>query len=162
MLQSALVVLLVRRWAPGVLGAGGLGSIHSVRVLARGSAAVLVGCLAGAVMGSFVLWLAHGEVTWLDAALWFGRQFGGVMIVSSVGHLTWERLVQPEQVRRSSASRAERLALWLASGLVYGAVFLLPLPFAYAAVPCRSGAPSASPPTRPPCTRRRSARSPCR
>ena len=133
--QSGVVVLLIRAWAPGNLGAGGVGSIHSVSVLSRGTVAVTVGCLVGALVGAVGLWLGAGTVMWPDALLWFGRQFCGVMIVGSIGHLTWERLVQPQQARRPSASRAEHVALWLVSGLVYGGIFLLPVPLAYVTIP---------------------------
>ena len=69
------------------------------------------------------------------AVLWFGRQFCGIMIVGSIGHLTWERLVQPQQARRPSASRAEGAGTVgrLRAGL--RRVFLLPAPLAYATIP---------------------------
>ena len=130
-LQMALTVVLVRRWLPGVLGAGGADSIHSLPVLMRGAAAVLVGCVAGAVVGSCVLWLDAGAITWRDGLLLFARQFAGVMIVGSVGHLTWERLVMPPDGRRSSGSARELAFLWILSGLAYGLVFSMSLPLTY-------------------------------
>ncbi|WP_165356925.1 ATP-binding protein [Nocardioides zhouii] len=134
-IQSALVVILIRRWIPEALGAGGTQSIHSLPVLARGTMTVAIGCLVGAAIGTTGLWLETGAVTWRDGLLWFGQQFGSIMLVGSVGHLTWERLVQPHAARRPASSRSELALLWLASGLVYGVVFLLPLPLAYAAIP---------------------------
>ena len=133
LLQTWLVVVVLRRWVPGALGTGGEASIHSLPVLARGTTAVMLGCAVGALVGCAGLLLDLGAVTWVDLAQWFGRQLCGLMIVASVGHLTWERLTQPH--RRPAAGAAELALLWLASAVAYGMVFSRPLPLAYLAIP---------------------------
>ena len=133
LLQTWLVVAVLRRWVPGALGTGGGASIHSLPVLVRGTASVVLGCAAGALVGSAGLLLETGSLSWVDVALWFGRQLCGLMVVASVGHLTWERLTQPH--RRSAAGRSELALLWLGSALAYGMVFSRPLPLAYLVIP---------------------------
>ena len=113
LLQTWLVVAVLRRWVPGALGTGGEASIHSLPVLLRGTASVAIGCAAGALVGSAGLLLETGSLSWVDVALWFGRQLCGLMVVASVGHLTWERLTQPH--RRPAAGAPELALLWTAS-----------------------------------------------
>ncbi|MCF6379280.1 ATP-binding protein [Nocardioides KLBMP 9356] len=133
LLQASLIVFLLRRWVPGALGTGGTTSIHSLPVLLRGTGVVVLGCIAGTAVGTTGLWLDSGSLTWTDVALWFGRQVCGVMIVASVGHLTWERLrgARPGVV----ASDLELGVLWATSVLAYGLIFSQQLPLAFLAVP---------------------------
>lgn len=131
--QAVVVIVLLRRWVPGALGTGGTGSIHSLPTLLRGTGTVALGCALGTVIGVAGLWLGAESVTWSDAALWFGRQFGGLMIVASVGHLTWEHLTQPR--RRSRTSRTELAVLWAVSVVGYGLVFSRALPLTYLVIP---------------------------
>jgi signal transduction histidine kinase len=133
LLQTWLVVAVLRRWVPGALGTGGGASIHSLPVLARGTASVALGCAAGALVGCVALLLDSGSFTWVDAAQWFGRQLCGLMIVASVGHLTWERLTQPH--RRPAAGAPELALLWATSALAYTVVFTHELPVAFLVIP---------------------------
>ncbi|RYB88394.1 hypothetical protein EUA06_21245 [Nocardioides glacieisoli] len=133
LLQTWLVVAVLRRWVPGALGTGGEASIHSLPVLLRGTASVAIGCAAGALVGSAGILLETGSLSWVDVALWFGRQLCGVMIVASVGHLTWERLTQPH--RRPAAGAPELALLWATSALAYTVVFTHELPVAFLVIP---------------------------
>ena len=137
MIQTALVVLLVRRWAPGNLGSGGVGSIHSVPVLSRGTTAVAVGCLAGAAWWDVrALAGPRRRSRGPTPLLWFGRQFCGVMIVEqrrapdlgaarAAGAVTPVRGVQRRAAWLCGSRRGWSTA-WSSS---------CPCPLAYAAIP---------------------------
>lgn len=133
LVQTWLVVAVLRRWVPGALGTGGEASIHSLPVLLRGTASVAIGCAAGALVGSAGLLLETGSLSWVDVALWFGRQLCGLMVVASVGHLTWERFSQPHS--RRGAGAPELALLWAITALAYAVVFARVLPLGFLAIP---------------------------
>ncbi|GAA0981845.1 Phytochrome-like protein cph1 [Nocardioides aquaticus] len=135
--EAALAVLLVRRWCPQLLGAGGQDSVHDPGVVARGVAAVALATGVGAVAASLSLaaaGLAGPGAGFLD---WWARHLTGLVVVAAVTHLLWERLLR----RRAGlpapgwtrTSRLEAVALGVVSLASYGTVFLqdsgLPLTF---------------------------------
>ena len=62
-LQTAVTGLLLRRWCPTMLGAGGTASIRSPRNLAAMAGAAAIGCALGAAIGTLGLWLDDAPVS---------------------------------------------------------------------------------------------------
>ncbi|WP_309647660.1 ATP-binding protein [Nocardioides sp.] len=134
--QTLLMVTLLRRWCPGLLGAGGSVSVHEPGVLVRGSAAVLVATGVGAVIGTSVLMGLDAPAQGLVLLDWWARNLAGVFLVGAVGHLAWEWVRESRSRGRwvlVPRSRVPELVGLLAiSVAAYGAVFLqseLPLSF---------------------------------
>ncbi|WP_341926683.1 ATP-binding protein [Nocardioides psychrotolerans] len=134
--QTLLMVTLLRRWCPGILGAGGSVSVHEPGVLVRGSAAVLVATGVGAVIGAGVVTATDAPVQGLVLLDWWARNLAGVFLVGAVGHLAWEWVRESRSrgrwvlVPRSRVP--ELIGLLAVSVAAYGAVFLqsgLPLSF---------------------------------
>jgi signal transduction histidine kinase len=134
--QTWLTVALVRRWCPGLLGAGGTESFRSPRSLAHACGAAAIGSLVGAVIGSFGVWLATGAVwdAWVPQA-WFGRHFTGIVVFGCVGHLAWEWYTQRVAPRTRGGNRRELVVLWGVSAVVLLFVFLQPLPLVFLVMP---------------------------
>lgn len=133
-LQTWVVVLLLRRWCPSLLGVGGSASFRSPRVLALTAAAAALGCLVGAAVGTLGLWLSGVPVDAWTAVAWFARHFTGVLVFGGVGHLAWEWRTQSVAPRARAGTRLELALLWTVSLLVACAVFLQPLPLAFIVV----------------------------
>lgn len=133
--QTWLVVVLLRRWCPDLLGAGGADSVHSPRTLVVATGIVLVSCALGALLVSLGLWAAGDQLDAAVALLVWGRQVAGILAVGSVGHLGWEWLSGPADERIRGGSRRELVALWLVSVLALVAVFSQPLPLVFLVVP---------------------------
>lgn len=133
--QTWLLVMLLRRWCPTLLGAGGTESIRSPRSLAYTCAAAALGSLAGAVIGSYGVWLAgSGWDVWVPQA-WFGRHFSGILVFGSIGHLAWERRTRRVAPRTRGGTRREFVVLWAVSALIVALVFLQPLPIVFLVIP---------------------------
>jgi integral membrane sensor domain MASE1 len=130
-LQTAVVGLLLRRWCPTMLGAGGTASIRSPHNLAVTAAAAAVGCAVGALVGTLGLWLDESPVTALSALAWFARHFTGVVTVGAVGHLAWEWWTQPIASRTHSGTRSELVLLWAVSVALAVVLFLQPYPLGF-------------------------------
>lgn len=133
--QTWLVVALLRRWCPTVIGAGGEESVHTFRTLAVGTAIVLLSCLVGAAVLTLGLWTTGETPDLQDAALVWGRQVAGTLAVGSVGHLAWEWRRGHGARRVGGGGRAELAALWAASAAAAVAIFLQPLPLVFLLVP---------------------------
>ena len=133
-LQTAVAVLLLRRWCPTMLGAGGTASIRSPRTLAAMAAAAATGCVVGAAVGTLGLWLDAQPVTALTPVAWFARHFAGVLTVGAVGHLAWEWRTQPIPDRIRGGSRTELVVLWIVSVAVTALLFLQPYPVVFVVI----------------------------
>ncbi len=133
-LQTWVIVLLVRRWCPSLLGVGGSASFRSPRVLALTAAAATIGCVVGAVVGTVALWAAGVPVDVQTLVAWFARHFTGVLVFGGVGHLAWEWRTQSVPPRAQGGTRLELALLWVVSLLAASAVFLQPLPLAFVVV----------------------------
>ena len=110
--QAWLVVVLVRRYCPTLLGAGGGDSVHEPAILARGTICALVATLAGALIGGTGLAIETGAWEWTPFITWFGRTFAGLMVVGATGHLIWERIRSGRRFDLGTGRRGE-LALML-------------------------------------------------
>lgn len=132
--QTAVVVWLVRRWCPSLLGAGGTQSFRSPRVLAQASAAIALGCLVGAVIGTVGVAASGAEVDAWTPAAWFARHFTGVLVFGGLGHLAWEWRTQSVPPRAQGGSRLELALLWAISLAASSLVFLQPLPLVFLVV----------------------------
>ncbi|GAA1941394.1 hypothetical protein GCM10009797_38190 [Nocardioides hwasunensis] len=129
--QTWLLGLLVRRWCPTLLGAGGTASLRSPRTLATVCCAVALGCLAGAAVGTLALWTSDMTVDVWTAVAWFARHVTGVLSVGGVGHLAWEWRTQTIPQRAQGGHRQELALLWVVSLAGTVVIFLQPLPLAF-------------------------------
>ncbi len=94
-LQTVLVVGLLRRFLPDLWGCGGNRSIDSPRVLATYLGCVGAGVLVSAVAVSLV-WLVMGDAdARYDVLLWLGRNSCGILLVTTPGLLLFQYLAQP-------------------------------------------------------------------
>ncbi|KRE96316.1 hypothetical protein ASG76_04630 [Nocardioides sp. Soil774] len=133
-LQAWLTVVLLRRWCPTLMGAGGQASVHTFGILAAGTGVVLLACLAGAVVLTLGLWVG-GNLDLESALLVWGRQVAGTLAVGSVGHLGWEWLRGRSGTRTAGGDRTELVVFWLVSTAVLVVVFVQPLPLVFLVVP---------------------------
>lgn len=133
--QTWLAVVLLRRWCPTLLGAGGTESFRSPRTLAYTCAAGVLASMVGAVIGAFGVWAAGGGWDPLVPLAWFGRHFTGILVVGCIGHLAWEWHTQRVAPRARGGKRLELVALWGVSAVVVVAVFLQSLPIVFLIVP---------------------------
>lgn len=133
--QTWLTVVLLRRWCPTLLGAGGTESFRSPRSLAYTCGAGALGSLLGAAIGTLGVWLSDAPLdVWVPQA-WFGRHFTGILVVGCVGHLAWEWYTQPVAPRARGGHRLELVLLWVASVVAVVGIFLQPLPIVFLVVP---------------------------
>lgn len=130
-LQTAVAVLLLRRWCPTMLGTGGTHSIRSPRALAVTAGSAAIGCALGAAVGTLGLYLDDVPVTGLTPVAWFARHFAGVLTVGAVGHLAWEWHTQTIPARVRGGSRAELVLLWVVSVAVTALLFVQPYPVVF-------------------------------
>lgn len=129
--QTAVIGLLLRRWCPEILGAGGTASIRSPRTLVVAGAAAAVGCLAGAGIGTVGVWVDAADATVMTAVAWFARHVVGVVTVGAVGHLAWEWHTQDIPARTHEGGRLELAVLWVVSVVATLAVFDQPYPVTF-------------------------------
>jgi signal transduction histidine kinase len=129
--QTWLVVLLLRRWCPMMLGAGGTQSLRSPRTLATASAATIIGCAVGAAVGPVGLLLDGAQTGPLAVVAWFARHVAGILTVGGVGHLAWEWRTQAIPPRAMGGSRLELVLLWVTSIAATATIFLLPYPLTF-------------------------------
>ena len=133
--QTWLLVALLRRWCPTLLGAGGTESFRSPRTLGCACAAAAVGSLVGASIGAYGVWLAgSGWDAWVPQA-WFGRHFSGILVFGCIGHLAWERRIRRVAPRTRGGTPRELVVVWAVSALVVALVFLQPLPIVFLVIP---------------------------
>ncbi|GAA5112830.1 hypothetical protein GCM10023339_16350 [Alloalcanivorax gelatiniphagus] len=132
--QTWVLGLLVRRWCPTILGAGGTASLRSPMVLLVGTAAVAVACLLGAAVGTTGVWVSTGDVDVWTTVAWFARHVAGIVAVGGVGHLAWEWHTQRIPPRTHGGSRRELVLLWVVSVGATTGLFLQPLPLEFLVV----------------------------
>lgn len=149
--QTAIIGILVRRWCPTLLGAGGTTSLRSPRNLLATGVAAIVGSATGALIGTLGLWVDGVPVTPVTALAWFGRHVAGVLTVGAVGHLAWEWRTQPVPARTHGGSRTEFVLLSVGSVAVTVGLFVQPYRWSSSSLPPPSGLPPASPRSLPRC-----------
>ncbi len=130
-IQTWLVVMLLRRWCPTLLGAGGTESLRSPRTLGVASAAAIVGCAVGAAIGPVGLLLDGAPTGPTAVVAWFARHVAGVLTFGGVGHLAWEWRTQAIPPRAMGGSRFELVLLWVISVVATVVVFLQPYPLTF-------------------------------
>ena len=129
--QTWVLGLLLRRWCPALLGAGGTASFRTPRDLLVSCGAAALACTVGALVGTLGLRLdGSGADTWALVG-WFGRHLAGILGVGWVGHLAWEWRTQSLPARARGGTRAELVLLWVVSIVATAAVFLQPLPLSF-------------------------------
>ena len=83
--QTWMVVLLLRRWSPGTRGCGGDRPLEAPRTVARLGAALVVGLAVGTALGvtiaAAIPSIPVQFVDPVDSLLWFGRNLGSALIV---------------------------------------------------------------------------------
>jgi signal transduction histidine kinase len=125
LLQTIVIVELMRRALPELWGCGGTEAIDSSRRLARYLACVAAGVLVSTVVGVSWWRLVGGEGHFPLALLWFGRNACGVLVVATPVLLLLQYLDQPRPRRKQWAgSGLEFLAACATSALLHGLVFL--------------------------------------
>jgi len=129
--QTAVIGLLMRRWCPEMLGAGGTASIRSPRTLAMAGAAAAVGCLTGALIGTVGIWADAADATVMTTVAWFARHVVGVLTIGAVGHLAWEWRTQAIPPRTHEGRSVELAVLWVVSVAATLAVFTQPYPVTF-------------------------------
>ena len=134
--QTWVVVLLLRRWCPSLLGAGGTESFRSPRSLGYTCLAAVIGSAVGAVIGSLGVWVDSGSAVsaWVPQA-WFARHFAGILVFGCVGHLGWEWHTSSVAPRTRGGGRREFVLMYAVSVLVVMTVFLQPLPLVFLVMP---------------------------
>ncbi|HET9996409.1 MAG TPA: MASE1 domain-containing protein, partial [Nocardioides sp.] len=125
LLQTVIIVELMRRALPELWGCGGTQAIDTPRRLAR-----YLGCVgAGVVVSTFVAmswWrLAGEEADGSLALVWFGRNACGVLVVATALLLFMQYLDQsPPRRRQWAGSWLEFAAACATSAALYGLVFV--------------------------------------
>lgn len=133
--QTWLTVVLLRRWCPTLLGAGGTESFRSPRTLAWTCAAGVLASAVGALIGALGVWASGaGWDPWVPLA-WFGRHITGILVVGCIGHLAWEWHTQRVAPRARGGHRLELVVLWVVSAVAVVALFLQSLPIVFLIVP---------------------------
>jgi signal transduction histidine kinase len=136
LLQTLVVVDLVRRWCPGLWGGGGARPLDAPLVLARYLAAAVLGTLLGALVGTIGIAALHGRLDGVGGALWFGRNLCGVLTITTLGLLAGQWLAGPRPrtplVDPRPVGRAELAAALVFTAAVYSLAFALDdLPLAF-------------------------------
>ena len=114
--QAYAVTQLFRRWCPDVLGGGGDGSIHDLRILLR---CVVTG-LVGTAVATLPVWLAttSSTVRPADVLTWWGGAWVGLLMTGAVGHLAWEHLRGHGSIQVPRSRWLELSALWVFTAAV--------------------------------------------
>jgi PAS domain S-box-containing protein len=119
-LQTLLAAALVRRWCPRLWGCGGDRALDSPRILVRYVAAAVLATAAGALVGTLASAVIRGDLDAMGGLLWFGRNLGSVLTLTTLGLLLGQRLSTP-------TSRTPLVGVGAASGLELAAGVLLTL-----------------------------------
>ena len=132
--QTLVVVWLLRWWCPRLWGCGGTRSLDQPRVLARYAAAIALGMAAGALLTTPVLALLQPDFTASEGVLWFARNLCSGLTWVTVGLLVGQRLSspRPRPPLLDAARPIELVGAIVATVLTYGAAFEfseLPLAF---------------------------------
>jgi PAS domain S-box-containing protein len=140
--QAFTVAWLFRRFCPDVLGGGGEGSIHDLRILLRCVLTALVGTAVAALPA--MLSTAADSVRLEDVAIWWGGASVGLLMTGAVGHLGWEYLRTRDTLRPPRSGWVELAALWVFTAAVLlrlglseqGSSYLVLAPAVWVALRC--------------------------
>ena len=114
--QAFAVAQLFRRWCPNVLGGGGDGSIHDLRILLRCVVTAMVGTAVATL--PVLLTTLSDSVQVEDVVVWWGAASVGLLMTGSVGHLAWEHLRAHGTLRPPRSSWLELAGLWTFTAVV--------------------------------------------
>jgi PAS domain S-box-containing protein len=135
-LQTLVAVALMRRWCPRLWGCGGEQPLDSPRILTRYVAAAVLATAAGALVGALASAVLRDDLDAMGGLLWFGRNLGSVLTLTTLGLLLGQRLStrspRPPLVGRGTASGLELAAGVLLTVGLFGLAFVfddLPLTF---------------------------------
>lgn len=132
--QTWVLGVLARRWAPNVLGAGGSESLRSPRVIVVGTAATVIACVVGAVIGTVGVELTTGDADAWTLVSWYARHVAGIVAVGGLGHLVWEWRTQELPPRTHGGSHTELIVLWVVAVVTTTGLFLQPYPLQFLVV----------------------------
>jgi signal transduction histidine kinase len=149
--QAVVFVHLIRRWRPGLWGAGGAAPLRSPPDLWALLAATFGATVTSAAIGPSVVWLVLGDYSWPAASVWLCRNTASILVVGAVGFCLgpWlSRSRWPEvrdRIRATPPGKAgEYAAVVLCSTAAYLAGFAyshgLPLAFLLIGVTVWAGA----------------------
>jgi len=113
--QASVAVALVRRHLPDLLGAGGHGTIATPRALSAFVAVTVCATGAGTLAAVVVFLAASEPLAPTAAALWWGRNLAGMLLVGASGHVLVHTLVTGG-LPRLPARRLVELTLVAACG----------------------------------------------
>lgn len=129
--QTWVLGMLARRWTPNLLGAGGSESLRSPRVIVVGTAATVVACVIGALIGTIGVQLSTGDADGWTMVAWYARHVAGVVAVGGLGHLVWEWRTQVIPPRTHGGSYTELVVLWVVAVVATTGLFLQPYPLSF-------------------------------
>lgn len=125
--QTVVVVELMRRFLPELWGCGGTRAIDAPRRLARYLACVAVGTLVGTAVG-VLGWdgLVRHDIDLVETCLWFGRNVGGILVVTTAGLLVLQyvSMPRPRPPLWDGGTGKEFVAACLTSATLYLLVFV--------------------------------------
>jgi signal transduction histidine kinase/integral membrane sensor domain MASE1 len=138
--QAVVFVLLIRRWRPGLWGAGGTEPLRSPPDLWALLAAAFGATVTGAAIGPSVVWLVVGDYSWPSTSVWLCRNTASILVVGAAGFCFGPRIAAAswqsvrDRLRDTPPRKAgEYAALVLCSTAAYLAGFAyshgLPLAF---------------------------------
>ncbi|WP_229073714.1 ATP-binding protein [Actinoplanes sp. DH11] len=151
--QAMTFVHLIRRWRPGLWGAGGSGQLRSPPDLWALLAAAFAATAVGAAVGPTTVWLMTGEYSWASTSVWLSRNTASILLVGAAGFVVGPLLSRGDAGWRAAARQigtarrrtvAEYVALVACSTGAYLAGFAyshgLPLAFLLIGVTVWAGA----------------------
>jgi signal transduction histidine kinase len=128
--QAISAVLVMRRLAPHLRGAGGDQPLEQLREFWPIVAGSVAGSVVGAVLGTLGRWLLLDGWSWTDLLVWWARNAFGSVVIVTTGLLllsSWHRLQAPEarvELRAAVLRRApEALLLVAATAALYLSAF---------------------------------------
>ncbi|BBH67272.1 hypothetical protein ACTI_39570 [Actinoplanes sp. OR16] len=111
--QAVVFVRLIRRWRPGLWGAGGTAPLRSPPDLWALLAAAFGATVAGAIVGPSVVWLVTGHFSWPSASVWLCRNTASILIVGAAGFCLGPLLSRGPSPRRLRTPRYFEYAAFL-------------------------------------------------
>ncbi|MCH1865460.1 ATP-binding protein [Nocardioides sp. CFH 31398] len=115
-LQPVVAVLVLRRWCPRLLGAGGDRTISDPSLLARTVLAAGLASAVGALAATTSMLLFGEPATVLTTVLWWTRNLSGMLLALTAGHLLLHAVVTGTRVL-PSRRRVPELCLLLLTSL---------------------------------------------
>jgi integral membrane sensor domain MASE1 len=84
-IQVGVVMRLIARWRPRLLGAGEDVGLRGPRDLWGLLGAALAAVACGAAIGSTGMWLATGHFSWSSTAVWLSRNLASMLLIGAIG-----------------------------------------------------------------------------